>query len=219
MPDSSLFSKRFNELYTQLEAVEATKRYEHSQYFPGDRIDTDLLLNWKVKARHLISISCGPESEHYKRFAETEEPTAYRSSYEELQQLKAVFLAAKEDFEGGYLNSVRSLIQAEVFGTELDQARELLAAGYYPAAAVISGTVLETALREMCSARGIAHGKLDRMNAELAKAGVYNLLVQKRITALADIRNNAAHGHSDQFDASDVTDLIAYTDKFLLDNL
>jgi hypothetical protein len=53
------------------------------------------------------------------------------------------------------------------------------------AAAVIAGTVLETALRQLC---------LDRMNADLAKAGVYNSLMQKRITALAAIRNRAAHG-------------------------
>ena len=36
--------------------------------------------------------------------------------------------------------------------------------------------------------------KLGTMNAGLAKQGVYNKLTQKRITALADIRNKAAHG-------------------------
>jgi hypothetical protein len=37
------------------------------------------------------------------------------------------------------------------------------------------------------------------MNAALAKAGKYNKLMQKRITALADIRNSAAHGNFNQF--------------------
>ena len=32
------------------------------------------------------------------------------------------------------------------------------------------------------------------MNSDLVKAGVYNLLKQKQITALADLRNKAAHG-------------------------
>jgi hypothetical protein len=31
----------------------------------------------------------------------------------ELKDLKAVFLAAKEDYEGGYITSIRALIQAE----------------------------------------------------------------------------------------------------------
>jgi hypothetical protein len=64
------------------------------------------------------------------------------------------------------------------------------------AAAVIAGTVLETALRQLC---------LDRMNADLAKAGVYNSLMQKRITALAAIRNRAAHGKPNEFTRDDVS--------------
>ena len=46
------------------------------------------------------------------------------------------------------------------------------------------------------------------MNAELGKAGVYTKLVQKRVTALADLRNKAAHGQWDQFCRSDVEEMI-----------
>jgi len=53
------------------------------------------------------------------------------------------------------------------------------------------------------------------MNADLTKAGVYNLLAQKRITAMADIRNNAAHGNPGQFKPDDVKDMIAYVEGFL----
>lgn len=42
-------------------------------------------------------------------------------------------------------------------------------------------------------------GKLNKMNEDLAKAGVCSPLRQKRIAALADIRNSAAHGHADKF--------------------
>jgi hypothetical protein len=44
---------------------------------------------------------------------------------------------------------------------------------YYVAAAVIAGTVLETALRDLCQRNQEGLGTLDRMNAELAKKGVY----------------------------------------------
>ena len=53
------------------------------------------------------------------------------------------------------------------------------------------------------------------MNADLAKAGVYNKLTQKRITAIADIRNNAAHGNWDQFDRADVKDMIDWVANFV----
>jgi len=79
--------------------------------------------------------------------------------------------------------------------------------------------VLETTLRQLCTDKGIPVGKLDRMNSDLAKAGAYNLLVQKRINALADIRNNAAHGHPDQFKDSDVSDIILYVKTFISEYL
>jgi hypothetical protein len=62
-------------------------------------------------------------------------------------------------------------------------------------------------------------GKLDKMNADLAKADTYHLLVQKRITAIADIRNNAAHGHPEHFTAKDVEDMISYIEGFLAAHL
>jgi hypothetical protein len=101
------------------------------------------------------------------------------------------------------------VVQSEVSDSELEQAEELLAAGYVTAAAVIAGVVLETGLRAMCSDAGLATDKLDKMNAGLAKAGVYNKLVQKQITTIADIRNSAAHGKTDQFTKDDVTNMIS----------
>jgi hypothetical protein len=53
------------------------------------------------------------------------------------------------------------------------------------------------------------------MNAALAKSGVYNVLTQKKITALADIRNSAAHGKWDSFDAADVEGMLSWADEFM----
>ncbi|RYF09401.1 MAG: DUF4145 domain-containing protein [Oxalobacteraceae bacterium] len=116
-------------------------------------------------------------------------------------------------------NSVRSMVQAEVFSNELDQASELMKGGYITAAAVIAGVVLETTLRRLCEDAQIEPGSLNKMNADLSKSGTYNLLVNKRITALADIRNNAAHGHPDKFTKADVADMIIKVEAFVADHL
>jgi hypothetical protein len=50
----------------------------------------------------------------------------------------------------------------------------------------------------------------------LAKAGVYNLLKQKQITALADLRNKAAHGLS-VFAEKDVEDMVRDVRRFMED--
>jgi hypothetical protein len=216
---NSLLERRFSELVDQWSKVEAAKKPLRSDFMSGFTIDDDLLVNWTVKARSLLVTACGKDSEHYQQFVKTQEPRAYRTNHEALKELGAILNAAKEDFEGGYLTSIRNLVQAEVYDSELEQARELLSRGYKVPAAVIAGVVLETTLRQLCVDHGLPIGKLDRMNADLAKTGLYNSLVQKRITALADLRNKAAHGHSDQFTEPDVTELINYVEGFVGDRL
>lgn len=209
---NKVFKKRFDELEEQSMQVEDSKAQilGSAEY----SIDNNLILNWRVKVKNLLSKVCGEESQHFRQFEKTED-TVYYYAYTMFKDLKAVFLAAKEDFEGGYLSSMRTLAQAEVFDSELEQSNELLSNGYSTAAAVIAGVVLETALRELCDKECIPLGKLDKMNADLAKAGVYNKLVQKQITAWANIRNSAAHGNPDEFTEQDVTNMIKDVSHFL----
>ena len=56
---------------------------------------------------------------------------------------------------------------------------------------------------------------LGSMNAGLAKQGVYDKLTQKRITALADIRNKAAHGECDEFTKADVEGMLRGVRQFM----
>lgn len=218
---ANILSKRFEELAEQLKTVEATKRREQMPYDdrPVERVDAELLLNWVVKAKNLLSHACGLESQHFVHFVDAEHGGMYCTNADNLQRMKAVFLAAQEDFDGGYVSTVRSMVQAEVFDSELDQASELLKSGYKISSAVIAGTVLETALRELCTKHKIPHGKLERMNADLAKEGVYSVLVQKQVTSLAHVRNSAAHGKADDFGEADVRAMIGDVQRFLTHQL
>jgi hypothetical protein len=212
--------KAFCELTEQAETLAGTKRLEHNQYLNRSRpvVDNNSLLNWKVRAKNLLVRACGEESQHFIHFQEAETST-YSSSFENLERMRSVFKAARDDFEAGYLASVHDLVRAEVFGSELEQASELLRSGYALAAAVIAGVVLETAIRELCSRNKIPPGKLDKMNADLTKAAVYNGLVQKRITHLAAVRNSAAHGNDAEFRSHDVSAMIGEVEQFLANHL
>ena len=215
--DTSLLTKRFAELHDQFLVVEATKAYR-SGSFDGDYVDDELLIAWRVKVKNLLGRVCGEQSVHYRTFHEIQ-ATGWSTNYQIGKRQKAVFDAAREEFAGGYLSSVRNLVQAELFESELEQARELLAGGYVTAAAVVAGVVLETTLRQMCRDADLPVAKLDKMNADLAKADRYNLLMQKRITALADIRNSAAHGNVGAFSRADVEDMITQIESFLAQTL
>jgi hypothetical protein len=219
---NNLFQKRFEQLNILADEVEESKSTKTSEFYPSEsstNVDEEKLLSWKVKARNLLSKTCGENSQHFQEFEKIEDYSMYGGNYDQFRRFQAVFLAAKEDFEGGYLSSMKTLVQAEVFDSELEQAKELLGAGYLSAAAVIAGVVLETALRELCDRENIPHGKLDKMNADLAKAGKYNTLLQKRITALAAIRNSAAHGKVDEFTKQNVVNMIDEVEQFLANHL
>jgi len=157
---ADIYKKRFEELSQQMDIVLASKRTKYDSYSGKNEtdIESNTLLEWKVKARSLISKACGIDSEHFKEFEKNQETGLY----------------------GTYLNtSTRMLIQAELFDSELEQARALFSAGYKSAAAIVAGVVLENSLRELCDRSDIPHAKLDKMNADLAKTGIYNILTQK----------------------------------------
>jgi hypothetical protein len=208
---ANILSKRFKELVDQASEVEATEGEDGSEGY----VNYDLLLNWTVKVKNLISNTCGIDSQHFMHLTQAEKKSSRTASVHNLRAMKAVLLACQEDYDGGYLTPIRNLVQAEVFDSELDQASELLRSGYEAAAVVIAGTVLETSLRELCTRNSLPHGNLDRMNADLAKHGLYNANMAKRITALAGIRNSAAHGKPDEFTEADAKTMIEDIERFL----
>ena len=214
------FKRAFAELTEQAATIEASKRNEYNSFIGSNQlqVDCNALLNWKTRAKSLLVKACGDNSQHFLQFVDSES-SMNSTSFENLQRMRSVFDAAKQDFEAGYLASAHDLIRAEVFGSELEQASELLRANYPLAAAVIAGAVLETTIRGLCNRNQLATGKLDKMNADLAKAGIYSGLVQKRVTYLANIRNSAAHGNTAEFNLYDVTAMIGEVEQFVASHL
>jgi len=103
MSETALLQKRFAELADQLDQVEATKKCEYNGPIRGDFVDGEIFLTWTVKAKSLLASLCGKNSKHYVNFEKNEKATIDSTNYSILRRLKAVFMAAKEDFEGGYL--------------------------------------------------------------------------------------------------------------------
>jgi hypothetical protein len=213
--------KRFDEIAKLAEAVDASKKAQHNPYSgsTSPSLDEMALTGWIVRAQALINDVCGADSTHAKHFEKAKAGSSFTYQYERFQNMSAVLLATKADFEGGYLLSQAALVEAVIFSDELEQATELVRKTYKVAAAVIAGVVLESALRRLCEKSRLPSGTMDRMNADLFKAGVYNLLQQKRITALAQLRNDAAHGNGEAFAKGDVEAMIADISRFLTGHL
>lgn len=214
--------QRYEQLLTDSASIKAMTKKAYSEYSGsydtlGDEGDA-LYLEWKVKVKNLLLLSCGEHSIHYRDFLDAEETQSFDTNTRIISRLIPILKASYDDFKNGFLTSFKQIVQAEVFDSELEQARSLLSSGYKNSAAVIAGVVLETAIKELCLNNGIEleKKKLTRLNEDLAKAGVYNPLQQKLITAMADIRNNATHGDYDQFTKEDVHRMIEDIERFLL---
>lgn len=212
------YLERFAQLEIKATELKNTKFIKHYSSNSYEFVNLSLLIQWGTSVLSLLKVSCGKESEHYKLFS-TYEQDLHEGTFQVFERLLAVFNAAYEDYKGGFLVEIKALIHAEIFENELDQARELLEKNYLAAAAVIAGTVLETALRELCDRNNIPYGKINKMNADLVKVNAYNLFKSKKITALADIRNNAAHGNHNEYNGNDVQNLIKDIEDFLADQL
>jgi hypothetical protein len=210
-------SKRFQELLDEGKSIES-QRYRDPYDRSKERVNDNELLAWKTKAQHLLSIACGDSSQHLENFNACDNGY-HLTNLDLLQEEIAVLRAAQNDYDGGYITKLSALVQAELFDSELEQATGLLNAGYKTPAAVVAGTVLETSLRELCTKAKLPHGKADKMNADLAKAGAYNSLIAKRVTALLAIRNSAAHGKSNEFNDGDVKSMIEEVQRFLAQHL
>jgi hypothetical protein len=200
--------KRLAELIEMGERVLATRSDPGPNVIGDDRVDTQLAYQWATSVQNLLARVFGQASEHYKNFtAQVGDHLSFSPTY----RAQGILKAAEDDHDKGQLFEIRRLVEAELLDDFLEQAEHLLGSGYYQPAAVVAGCVLEDRLRKLCGQHGIAlppKPKLDAMNAELAKAGVYSKLVHKRVTTLADLRNKAAHGQWSEFSQDDVKEMI-----------
>ncbi len=170
---------------------------------------------WATSVLNLLQRVFGEDSIHFQHFSR--DAAKVGNSEYSFHAAVAVFNAAREDYEGGYLFKLESLVKAEAYDDVLEQASGLLSAGYKDPACVVAGVALESTLKGLCDRHGIAHAKLDKMNADLAKSGVYNTGMQKQVTAWADRRNNAAHGNWNEYAAADVEDMIKGITRLIAD--
>lgn len=194
--------------------------YEPQYIEPSHTVDKQGAIQWQVSCLQLFSQIFGAESNYISEFKNHTRFINSEDNYDNLRNALGVLKGAKDDYENSYLFDTRTLIEAEVFDEFLEQAEELFKKRYYQAAAVIAGCVLEDGLRKLGQRKipSFPTGKtIDPMNIELAKAGIYNALWQKKITALADTRNKAAHGKWTEFTEKDVEDMIRDVRRFMED--
>lgn len=187
---------------------------------------------WVTKIGQIIKNLCSENSQYFKNYDALlkSQPqhfyVMHSNYYQHLCVMTGIIKAVQSDYEKGLLIDFRQLLQSEIFSDFLEMAEYLLKENYKDAATVIIGSVLEDTLRKLAIANSINIKKhnedyltLEALNVELAKANVYDKLIQKQITSWGDLRNKAAHGHYDKYDKQQVEMMLLFVQKFCSDYL
>ena len=149
----------------------------------------------------------------------------YRFIQRYIPYVIGVVKALKIDLENGYLKKYEELIHADIFSDFLEMACHLNDNNYKGPAAVLAGSTLESHIKKLAIKNSVEiiinqnPVKADKLNSDLAKLKIYNILDQKSITSWLDLRNKAAHGKYDEFDNIQVKLMIEGISNFISRNI
>lgn len=193
--------RRVDELITIAGQVLNTKRTGDF----GSYVSSEHFNEFRSASLSFLRNTFGTDHPFYVEFnKQAKDATPY-----DTEEGRGILKAVKQEIDGGWLFTVKGLISAEIFSDFLEMAEYLLKEGYKDPAAVMTGSVLEEHIRQLCVRNSIAietikdgkpfPKKADLMNSELASASIYNKLDQKSITSWLDLRNKAAHGQYSEY--------------------
>lgn len=168
-----------------------------------------------------IARIAGMESEFYrslpKKMPDRISVLGYGGSV--VPAISGALIALRRAVDAGLLASLESRLRANVYDDFLQQASELLRAGYHIPAMTLIGGVVEDHLRKLCVARSLkwsGNGAINKYN-DLLRDTLYPQPAWRRIQAIADLRNEAAHGKGSAMKVEDVQDAHQYVGRFMVD--
>lgn len=133
------------------------------------------------------------------------------------QQLNMV--KAAKDVLDSSLMDMRSVLQAELFDSEIESAEALAKAGYHRAAGAVCGVVIEKHLHHVCDVHSLsvrkAHPGISDLSQLLRDANVTTIPQWRFIQHLADIRNLCDHAKGREPTKEEIADLVVGTKKVL----
>ncbi len=216
-----LIAERFEEL--ERKALDMSDnmilgfRDEGIDYYKVDRFE---FTAWSINVLNLFQRVFDENSIHYEIFRERYDSVKNSDVYSDsFGVCEAIFRAAKEDYEGGYLFNVRTLVKAETLVDVLEQAETLKNAGYFDPACIMAGVALEIAIKEICVQEGCTIGSFNAMNEALRKKGVYNQAMWEQLKAWYTRRSDPAHGNFNQSSPQDTDDMLKGVKRFIADYL
>lgn len=210
MHQNEMVKKRFADLENQYNCISWNRPKDASSY-----ADSSEWQRWVTSAFNLIKNVLGEDSIHYQNFKLIS--TNAKGWEEELEQLNGIFLAAKDDYEGGYLFNIESIILGEIFCDFILLSEKALTEGNKDVAAVLACAALEDALKRFAISHGIDvedKDMSDVVNGLKAK-GLVKGAQKTLLDTMPKIRNYAMHADWHKVAREDVGSVIGFVKEFI----
>lgn len=134
------------------------------------------------------------------------------------QQQRAILAAAKKRFDSS-LFEIRQLVQADLFDSEIETARELLKKKFFRAAGAVAGVVLEKHLFQVCEDHKIKIAKknpsISDLNDSLKASDGIDTAQWRFVQHLGDLRNLCDHNKKTEPTEAQILDLIDGVSKVM----
>ena len=210
---TEVFARRFTEL---------AQKFTELQFRPngdgmtGSNVSEGDWKRWATSAQSLIRAVYSESSPHYENFLHSSKKcTGYDH---DVLALRGIFLAAKDDFEGGYVFNVDLRVSGEIFGDFIVLAKQALSEGHKDVAAVLACAALEDALKRFATANGITvetktmQEVVNALKGKSLVSGAQKSLLE----SMPKIRNYALHADWDKLSEPEVSSVIGFVEQFLL---
>ena len=180
-------------------------------------IDSHDWEQWFTSALHLL-LSIAPDSPHYGNLKGIYDLESPQRSPDSFWRALGVFQAAKSDFEGGYLFSLKSTISGEIIGDFVNLAKRALNEGEKEVAAVLACAALEDALKRYASLQELSvdNANMQTVVNALKGEGKVSGAQKTLLDVMPKIRDYAMHANWDKITLEDVGSVIGFVEPFLL---
>jgi len=140
------------------------------------------------------------------------------SAIPHFKQQVEIIRAVQSRFESS-LFDIRQLVQADLFDSELDVARELAKKGFLRAAGAVAGVIIEKHLAQVAANHKVVtkkkHPTISDFNDLLKNASAIDVPEWRRIQRLGDLRNLCDHNKHRDPTKEEIEELVEGTAKLM----
>lgn len=206
------FSEKYQHWYSESLSV--------VKFFLPDRVTDFIKLYEKPKGRKEIAYGNYVIEDYLQNLRVTtgfgDVKVAPYAAIPQFQQQLNILKSVKQKFESS-LFDIKQLVQADLFDSELEAAKELNKQGFVRGAGAIAGVVLEKHLAQVCDNHTVKITKknpaINDYNQLLKDAEIIEVKDWRFIQRLADLRNLCDHNKKVEPKKTDIEELIEGVEK------